>query len=255
MLTDTALLESPELPVLDMPVQWQPLLDRAAPVSGALPDAVRQCRAIAGSISADSYGLFFLGPQADGHRLVPVFDDEFPGVSLLSRTISSREAEPFARQLAGSAVPLWWRPNEEPSFLTATARAWTTQVDCLSPGTSAIAFPVSVERVRAGAIVFAGNEMMLDEAALCDTHARCFSLFSEVARQRTPTCAKTPVVSKREIECLRLTANGLTSDAIAATLGLSVHTANQYLTNSTQKLNAVNRIHAVAKAIRCGLID
>ena len=42
---------------------------------------------------------------------------------------------------------------------------------------------------------------------------------------------------------------------IAAQLGLSVHTANQYLTNSAQKLNAVNRMHAVAKALRLGLID
>jgi DNA-binding CsgD family transcriptional regulator len=62
-------------------------------------------------------------------------------------------------------------------------------------------------------------------------------------------------MSKREIECLRLTANGLTSEEIAAELGLSVHTANQYLTSSAQKLNAVNRIHAVAKALRAGLID
>ena len=42
---------------------------------------------------------------------------------------------------------------------------------------------------------------------------------------------------------------------IAKRLGLSVHTANQYLANTTQKLNAVNRVHAVAKALRKGLID
>src|SRR5690606_22053097 len=111
------------------------------------------------------------------------------------------------------------------------------------------------ERGRCGALVFAGRQMMLDENALCDVHARCFSIFGDVARQRMQDCAKVPPVSKREIECLRLTANGLTSDDIASALGLSVHTANQYLTNSTHKLNAVNRIHAVAKALRSGLID
>jgi DNA-binding CsgD family transcriptional regulator len=62
-------------------------------------------------------------------------------------------------------------------------------------------------------------------------------------------------MSRRELECLSLTADGQTSEEIAARLGLSVHTANQYLTNSTQKLNAVNRMHAVAKALRMGLID
>ena len=34
-----------------------------------------------------------------------------------------------------------------------------------------------------------------------------------------------------------------------------MHTANQYLTNTAQKLDAVNRMHAVAKALRLGLID
>ena len=38
-------------------------------------------------------------------------------------------------------------------------------------------------------------------------------------------------------------------------LKLSVHTANQYLTQSAQKLDAVNRTQAVAKALRLGLID
>ena len=41
-----------------------------------------------------------------------------------------------------------------------------------------------------------------------------------------------PTISKRELECLSLTANGLTSEEIADRLGLSVHTANQYLTNT-----------------------
>ena len=47
----------------------------------------------------------------------------------------------------------------------------------------------------------------------------------------------------------------IASDEIATRLGLSVHTANQYLANTTQKLNAVNRMHAVAKALRAGLFD
>lgn len=66
---------------------------------------------------------------------------------------------------------------------------------------------------------------------------------------------QSPAMSRRELECLNLTAEGLTSEEIAKKLGLSVHTANQYLINTTQKLNAVNRVHAVAKALRAGLID
>src|SRR5690606_28658581 len=111
-------------------------------------------------------------------------------------------------------------------------------------------FPVSFEKARTGLIAFTGADMLIDEALLCETHARCFALFADVVRQRMKDAVKVPMVSKRETECLRLTAGGLTSEDIAGSLGLSVHTANQYLTNSTHKLNAVNRIHAVAKALR-----
>lgn len=234
-----------------MPVEWSP---QPAPT---IPDAARLCRRLADGINAEGFSLLFLTPQGESRRLAPVFDSDFPGLSSLSRTLSARTAEDgLAQKMAGATVPVWWRPAEEPPFLSAAARCWAVEVE--NPGTagkSGIAFPVSLERGRSGVVAFAGGDMMIDEAGLCDTHARCFALFEDVARQRMQDCAKAPPVSKREIECLRLTSNGLTSDDIAATLGLSVHTANQYLTNSTHKLNAVNRIHAVAKALRGGLID
>ena len=62
-------------------------------------------------------------------------------------------------------------------------------------------------------------------------------------------------MTRRELECLKLTANGYTSEEIARLLKLSVHTTNQYLTQSVQKLNAVSRTQAVAKALRLGLIE
>ena len=89
---------------------------------------------------------------------------------------------------------------------------------------------------------------------LVDVHARCFWLFHAVAEFGV-TPERQTSVTPREIECLKLTAEGYTSDQIAVALKLSPHTANQYLTNCTQKLNAVNRAHAVAKAIKAGLID
>lgn len=221
-----------------------------------LGDAARLCRSLADALGADHFSLLFVAPQGESRRLAPVFDSDFPGLSLLSRSLSSKAAEGFARAMFGAAVPAWWRDAEQPPFLGAAARCWASEI--ANPGTvdrAGIAFPVSIERGRSGVVVFAGDAMAVDEGELCDAHARCFAIFADVARQRVQDCAKTPPVSKREVECLRLTANGLTSEDIAATLGLSVHTANQYLTNSTQKLNAVNRIHAVAKALRSGLID
>ena len=61
-------------------------------------------------------------------------------------------------------------------------------------------------------------------------------------------------LSIRERECLTWTAEGKTSEEIAIILELSVHTVNHYLTSAARKLNAVNRLHAVARAMRLGLL-
>lgn len=232
------------------PVQAEPFMQETTTA-----DAVRTCRGLADSINAAGFSFFFAATQGDIRRLAPVFDSEFPGVSLLSRTLSTRQAEAFAQQAIAATAPLWWRSaNGEPS-LCAAAQSWASEIEAPCTERAGIAFPVAQERGRSGLVVFSGDGIAMDETGLCETHARCFSLFEEVARQRRQASTRRPPMSKREIECLRLTANGHTSDAIATTLGLSVHTANQYLINSTHKLNAVNRIHAVAKALRIGLID
>ena len=108
---------------------------------------------------------------------------------------------------------------------------------------------------EAGWSVFFGPDIALEPHDLFEIHARCFSLFEAVTRIRRRDGVTIPSISKRELECLKLTANGYTSEEIARLLKLSVHTANQYLSNTTQKLDAVNRMHAVAKALRLGLID
>jgi DNA-binding CsgD family transcriptional regulator len=240
---------------------WSPALEWAAPQPAAtMPDAVRRCRDLADAIGADGFGLFFMASEGEARRLVPVFDSAFPGVSPASRTLSARGADGLARRAAGSAQPLWWAGAGGGPVLHGDARLWAAEVENPAPSPLAderpgILFPVAQENGRSGAVAFFGPDMLLGEDALCETHARCYALFAEVARQRPLDGGRLPAMSKREIECLRLTANGFTSDEIAGALGLSVHTANQYLTSSAHKLNAVNRIHAVAKALRVGLID
>ena len=123
----------------------------------------------------------------------------------------------------------------------------------LAPGTSGIAFPVHADRGQCGLVVFLGSEIVLAAGrALRNPRPLLFP----VRRCRPHPSGRrrrTRAISKRELECLKLTANGNTSEEIARLLKLSVHTANQYLTQSTQKLNAVNRNQAVAKALRLGL--
>ncbi|MNL83431.1 HTH-type quorum sensing-dependent transcriptional regulator VjbR [compost metagenome] len=62
-------------------------------------------------------------------------------------------------------------------------------------------------------------------------------------------------LSDREVACLQLAGDGRISEEIAEKLGLSVHTVNAYLGSATIKLDSVNRIQAIAKAIRLGYIN
>lgn len=61
-------------------------------------------------------------------------------------------------------------------------------------------------------------------------------------------------LSVREIECLAWAAVGKTERQISQIIGVSEHTSEKYLLSAKSKLGAVNRTHAVAEAIRRGLI-
>ncbi|MEP9399859.1 helix-turn-helix transcriptional regulator [Mesorhizobium sp. KR2-14] len=221
-----------------------------------IPDAVRRCRWIAADLNASAFGLFFVSPSVERARLTPCFDSDHPCNSPMAKFISDMSSEELTRHSRMSTTPCWWSSGGK----SAAARRfekldWTTRIAPLLPETDGIAFPVFAERNQCGFVMFFGNDMGLESDQLPEIHARCFTVFTAVARIRADDCDAIPSVSKRELECLKLTANGLTSEEIATRLKLSVHTANQYLTNTTQKLNAVNRMHAVAKALRLGLIE
>ncbi len=63
-----------------------------------------------------------------------------------------------------------------------------------------------------------------------------------------------PELSPRELECLKWTADGMTSDEIADLLSLSPATVNYHLSKAVRKLEASNRHHAAVIAVRSGWI-
>jgi DNA-binding CsgD family transcriptional regulator len=62
------------------------------------------------------------------------------------------------------------------------------------------------------------------------------------------------VITKREIEALEWSAEGKTLADIAILMRISVETVKSHLDSARFKLQAINRVHAVTKAIRAGLI-
>jgi DNA-binding NarL/FixJ family response regulator len=62
------------------------------------------------------------------------------------------------------------------------------------------------------------------------------------------------LLSAREAEVLQLLADGLTTEGVGKQLYLSPTTVRSYAENAMRKLEARNRVHAVAQAMRLGLL-
>jgi LuxR family transcriptional regulator, quorum-sensing system regulator CinR len=63
-----------------------------------------------------------------------------------------------------------------------------------------------------------------------------------------------PHVTPREIECLRLTAEGNDSTGIALILDISPHTARDHLKSARFKLDCATSAQAISKAMTLGLL-
>jgi len=62
-------------------------------------------------------------------------------------------------------------------------------------------------------------------------------------------------LSARQLQILQLTANGMSSDAIAEQLSVSEETVRTHMRRTSAKLEAHNRAHAVAIGLRAGMIS
>ena len=70
-----------------------------------------------------------------------------------------------------------------------------------------------------------------------------------------PSRRSSPItLSNREQEVLQWAAEGKSEWEIGFILGLSEHTAEKFIRSARMKLHAGNRTHAVARALRLGLI-
>ena len=66
--------------------------------------------------------------------------------------------------------------------------------------------------------------------------------------------AQVPQLSPREREIMHLMAEGGTAEAIGTALGVSVETVRTHVRNVIRKLQARNRVHAIALALERGEI-
>jgi DNA-binding CsgD family transcriptional regulator len=206
---------------------------------------------IAREFGATEFALFLIQADAAQCHLRPVLDSESPRTSRTSRRLANRPLEGANCRLRHSTRPFWWRRGAGPAPLVLFL---ADKDNLLGLDGTGIALPLHAGPGRNGLVLFAGDAMRIADDALLDAHLRCLRLFEQADRLQPGASRNRLAMSNRELDCLRLTADGKTSEEIGRLLGLSRHTTDQYLNSACQKLNAVNRTQAVSKAMRTGLI-
>jgi DNA-binding CsgD family transcriptional regulator len=154
-----------------------------------------------------------------------------------------------------SLLPLIWTGTDSTSF--AEAGDLTSLVRRLEPRIlpfSGIAFPVRLGALGNGYVVFLASAIDVSSDLIIDQHVRSCQVMMDLLALDERRSVPAESLSEREIACLQLAGDGRISEEIAEKLGLSVHTVNAYLGSATIKLDSVNRIQAIAKAIRLGYI-
>jgi DNA-binding CsgD family transcriptional regulator len=113
--------------------------------------------------------------------------------------------------------------------------------------------PISYDGALVGASGFPGNPTLnaTDEMAL---QLISYAVFAQI-RTMEPPAIQGVALTPREREVIALSADGLTSQQIAARLGMSPRTANQHIDNVAEKLGTRNRAHTVAEVIRNSLLN
>ncbi|HXV24453.1 MAG TPA: autoinducer binding domain-containing protein [Alphaproteobacteria bacterium] len=115
--------------------------------------------------------------------------------------------------------------------------------------------PVHDAAGHRGAVAFGGDRPVVSNDELQALNLWAGFLYNRWAEVRTRDRRGPGSLSRREIECLRWAAAGKTTVEMARIMALSEYTVNHYLNRATRKLDSVNRVQTVAKAMRAGLIN
>ena len=192
---------------------------------------------------------------ASRRKLNCIIDNFATDGDIAASAILDSYSQALLDHLEISALPLLWNGIE--ASQTAETTDFAGFVKHLKPNIlpiCGVAFPVRLGGMGNGFTVFVANYLDLTSEVVVDLHDRSHQLMMDLLVLDERRSGPDEMLSGREVSCLQLAGDGLVSEEVAEKLGLSVHTVNAYLSAATTKLDSVNRIQAIAKAIRLGYI-
>lgn len=165
--------------------------------------------------------------------------------------------DPIIQRIRRSQVPFEWRDVR--CEREQQADAWDMMMEAAEFRLSA-GFNVPVQTVNGeiGTVMFGGDRYDASPAMLkalivvgIYAHIRAMEIMGERPKPNTWD----PKLSPRELEVLKWSSHGKNSQQIADRLTISLPTVETHLANAYRKLNASNKVEAVAIALRNRFID
>ena len=208
-------------------------------------------------LRARHFAIFrVVGAGAPGKRkLICEMENWGPENARKIDMIISGYGEMMLEHIENSLLPLAWSGSDHMSFVeTFEFAPFITRLPSDIAPFSGLAFPARLGAMGNGFIVFAAGSLSVTSDLIVEHHVRSCTIMTDLLALDERRTLPAETLSEREIACLQLAGDGRISEEIAESLGLSVHTVNAYLGSATVKMDAVNRIQAIAKAIRLGYI-
>lgn len=171
-----------------------------------------------------------------------------------ARTLVETHGETLMAHLETSMLPVVWEGGDANSFIAEELASFALRLPPSQLPYAGIAFPVRLGSSGNGFVVLTGDFLRIDTDLVLDMHMRAGQIMVDLLAADEKRMQPAEALNDREIACLQMAGDGCISESIAEKLGLSVHTVNAYLGTATTKLDAVNRVQAIAKAIRLGYI-
>ena len=220
-------------------------------------DLIQQMVLLQRQLNARNFAVLRVsGSSLSTKRQIKLVAENFGPGSSGAEAIIDVYGEALLAHLETSLLPMLWHGKDENNTAeTADFDHFVVRLRGRPLPFSGVAFPVRLGASGNGFAVFTSAYLDLASDVIMQTHLQATALLAALLNNDERRGLPAETLTEREIVCLQMAGDGHTSEEIAEKLGLSVHTVNAYLGTATTKLDSVNRIQAIAKAIRLGYIN
>lgn len=204
----------------------------------------------------DKFAVLFLPPKGSdtlsSHILISNWSPEFIRAYDEEKLLASSKVMAELHHLSD---PVEWTIDEITAQRPDAKRTRARDIFETFDMRYGVCFPTYDATARRGAVTFAGKRGPLASSELATLHLLALYTYNQIYEVVEAQTRTNITLTRREHECLHWTSEGKTSAEIGAILSISDNTVSSYLTAATNKLNAANKCHAVAKAMRLGLLS